>query len=670
MSKLDRSNLLMAQDSEIRIIRARRRFKAVVRLVIANKPWLEDDQDGQLSRNVKKNVQLLTRKKAKKGLLTLQQKAILCKPAEFRTEEEKVLLNRIIGGLKCFRKYPEHVKMQLAGVTYFMYFGPNRMIVRQNHEAHALYFLLTGEVAVSITTYDPVIQEKVTINVGTMVAGSMFGEVSLLHDIPRTATITTITACELLCLKKADFDIVLKASVKQQWHEIQTAMSKFEYFNGWDEVAVRECDGQGIPSSVYFILKGRCKIIEHLLVKSRYNGQGRKLYKMYEPGRENMGEEEESKTLLDEMKHSLASLMSEPKNMGEEEESKTLLDEMKHSLASLMSEPRISALPIDLVESDTSVPSRKSIRPIDTESRASISTTSSRRTRASIGSTLRRKTVTSEEDHLSTRECSAKVARIRPLISFKDELVTPSVIDLPRNVETHFMQVCILSEKACFGLGENMKRRRVVAMSDYVECLLIPRYWLLQHNRGNVWTRIQQYLNNQIPSTKTVFQEFLNERKWLRHRQNLAQQLFKRPPVTAPYHIPYSIRINEGALSWTTEWEVCESLNHDYDEKRFGVSMCTCEIGDEDVGREEKRSDPSLYGATGSYRHPSPPPMTSDHTFSAFVIRVLKFRSRSFPTPTYHIKWMFTEELKSTKGEENDGMVSPKKPINFSLTKG
>ncbi|KAI4463452.1 hypothetical protein MML48_4g00021914 [Holotrichia oblita] len=290
----------------LRATRARRQFKALVRLTIANQHWLEDVEDEQLTENVKKNIQLLTKKKAKRGLLTIQQKALLNKPAEYRTEEEKIVLNKIIGGLKCFKKYPEHVKMQLAGVTYFAYYGPQRVIVKQNHIAHALYFIISGEVAVSVTTYDPVIKENVTTIVGSMVPG---------------------TPCEFLYLRKADFDIVLKDSVKEQWGEIQRAMVRFSYFDGWDAVSVRECciyskikpfvrdqtilgDGTGTPSSIYFILKGQCKLIEHLLLSVSYDKNGRKRYKLYDTDYvpEHHSEEESAVTFLDEAKQSLTSL--------------------------------------------------------------------------------------------------------------------------------------------------------------------------------------------------------------------------------------------------------------------------------------------------------------------------------------------------------------------------
>lgn len=76
-------------------------------------------------------------------------------------------------------------------MTYFKYYGPGRVIVRQHQEAHALYFIVTGDVTVSQMFLDELIQQYVSVDVGTMHPGDMFGEVSLLHNIPRTATVTT-----------------------------------------------------------------------------------------------------------------------------------------------------------------------------------------------------------------------------------------------------------------------------------------------------------------------------------------------------------------------------------------------------------------------------------------------------------------------------------------------
>lgn len=72
-----------------------------------------------------------------------------------------------------------------------MYYGPGRIVVKQDQEADALYFILSGEVLVSKIVFDPILNENVDVPLGTMEPGSMFGEVSLLHDILRTATITT-----------------------------------------------------------------------------------------------------------------------------------------------------------------------------------------------------------------------------------------------------------------------------------------------------------------------------------------------------------------------------------------------------------------------------------------------------------------------------------------------
>lgn len=90
---------LSPEEKLARQNRARRRFKAFIRLVMANLFWL-GDLDDTLGENVMLNIQKLTRKKIKKSTLTTKEKIILSKPKEERSEEEKHLLNRAIGGQK------------------------------------------------------------------------------------------------------------------------------------------------------------------------------------------------------------------------------------------------------------------------------------------------------------------------------------------------------------------------------------------------------------------------------------------------------------------------------------------------------------------------------------------------------------------------------------------
>lgn len=84
------------------------------------------------------------------------------------------------------------MKKKLAAMTYFKYYGPGRVIVRQHQEGHALYFIVTGDVVVSQMIWDGLLQEFVSTDISVLHAGDMFGEVSLLHNIPRTATVTTV----------------------------------------------------------------------------------------------------------------------------------------------------------------------------------------------------------------------------------------------------------------------------------------------------------------------------------------------------------------------------------------------------------------------------------------------------------------------------------------------
>jgi voltage-gated potassium channel len=76
----------------------------------------------------------------------------------------------------------------------------HHVVVRRGDPADAMFFIMTGEVLVEV--------EPAPIRLGK---GQFFGEIALLHDTVRTATITTLTECQLLTLDVADFRRLLAA---------------------------------------------------------------------------------------------------------------------------------------------------------------------------------------------------------------------------------------------------------------------------------------------------------------------------------------------------------------------------------------------------------------------------------------------------------------------------
>ncbi|MGH6894350.1 MAG: cyclic nucleotide-gated ion channel [Dongiaceae bacterium] len=70
----------------------------------------------------------------------------------------------------------------------------NHVIVHRGEPAHAMYFIMEGEVEVDV--------QPVPVR---LKPGQFFGEVALLRDLHRTATVTAVRECRLLTLDVADF---------------------------------------------------------------------------------------------------------------------------------------------------------------------------------------------------------------------------------------------------------------------------------------------------------------------------------------------------------------------------------------------------------------------------------------------------------------------------------
>jgi voltage-gated potassium channel len=74
-------------------------------------------------------------------------------------------------------------------------------VVRRGEPADAMFFIMAGEVQVDVT--------PTPVRLGK---GQFFGEIALLRDTVRTATITTVSECQLLSLDVSDFRRLLDAN--------------------------------------------------------------------------------------------------------------------------------------------------------------------------------------------------------------------------------------------------------------------------------------------------------------------------------------------------------------------------------------------------------------------------------------------------------------------------
>ncbi|KAG5343547.1 CNBD2 protein, partial [Acromyrmex charruanus] len=266
--------------------------------------WISEEEIiEEITDDVTINIRMAQqRHEVEKKLLTLKDRSILLVRSLERSSADKAYIYDLITKFRAFTKHSENVRENLAAVCFYQYLPSGRVIVRQGHKARNLYFIINGEVNLSKVVIDDLTGEEKVVHMGTIHPGDMFGEVALLHTIPRTSTIITKTSVDLLLITQDDFNNILRSSLTKKWDVLKDALVHFNYFKLWDEETIRECcilsklkdfkpneillgDGKGMVNYVHFILKGKCRLIEHMLVheRSSYHGMQYELYETYDP---------------------------------------------------------------------------------------------------------------------------------------------------------------------------------------------------------------------------------------------------------------------------------------------------------------------------------------------------------------------------------------------------
>jgi voltage-gated potassium channel len=90
----------------------------------------------------------------------------------------------------------------VAGVLRARRAERGERLIRKGDQADSMYFIVSGEVEIDQETQAPR---------GRLGAGDFFGEIALIAERTRTATITALSACKLLVLHKDDFESFMNA---------------------------------------------------------------------------------------------------------------------------------------------------------------------------------------------------------------------------------------------------------------------------------------------------------------------------------------------------------------------------------------------------------------------------------------------------------------------------
>jgi len=105
-----------------------------------------------------------------------------------------------ISRIKAFSHLSSSILRELCSCLIAQYVQPNEILFKQGDEGTCWYIIYKGKVDVLVNG----------VTVCTLADGDGFGDLALIHDKPRSATIKAVEECHLIKIEKADYNRILK----------------------------------------------------------------------------------------------------------------------------------------------------------------------------------------------------------------------------------------------------------------------------------------------------------------------------------------------------------------------------------------------------------------------------------------------------------------------------
>ncbi|XP_071990201.1 cyclic nucleotide-binding domain-containing protein 2-like [Engystomops pustulosus] len=167
-------------------------------------------------------------------VLSSEAKQILTSPPEERTPDEtKLAMLSLRMTVSSFAGYPVHIQEGIAKVGWYECFGPGRVIIRQGHVAQNFYLILSGTAVVTKVSQSKKTGEHFSKTVAFLKRGKYFGDVAILTNTKRNATVVCHDSVSLLAITRQDFLNIFLSSKSQEGPDYLPLLESIDLLRGW-----------------------------------------------------------------------------------------------------------------------------------------------------------------------------------------------------------------------------------------------------------------------------------------------------------------------------------------------------------------------------------------------------------------------------------------------------
>ncbi|KAM3934886.1 cyclic nucleotide-binding domain-containing protein 2-like [Leptodactylus fuscus] len=161
-------------------------------------------------------------------------KQILMSPPEKRTPEEaKLAMLSLRMTVSSFAAYPVQIQENIAKVGWYECFGPGRVIIRQGHVAQNFYLILSGTAVVTKVSRSKKTGEHFSKTVAFLKKGKYFGDVAILTNTKRNATVVCHDSVSLLAITRQDFLNIFLSSESHEGPDYIRMLESIDLLSGW-----------------------------------------------------------------------------------------------------------------------------------------------------------------------------------------------------------------------------------------------------------------------------------------------------------------------------------------------------------------------------------------------------------------------------------------------------